>query len=399
MSKDAFHILAPVKHAHFSLLTDMFSKVFPNFGYFGMCAYVENYYLGNSHYDWSVSRIGLAGEQLVTHWGVWKYDTRIGTARVKTAGIGAVLTHPDYRRKGLLLKTALPSIAAAREAGYDISVLFGIPGFYHKLDYVRAWPQETYTVSTSALPKDKPAVIPRKFPMRLFKDMCKLYNRENRCLAGTAVRPTYQSLRHDETVFSWPGTDRPLAGYVITAVRNNSFSCDEAAGDPEQILRVLADFARKGGFRDVSFPSLHYESSLAGRIRAGDCRLETRYHSNGGPMVQLLNLPSTLAKLCGELSHRLKQSSLSHWTGDLLITSDTEKVLLNIWNSSVRIAPMCSTRHSLRAGKELVQLLIGTDEPSVLVAKRGIQVRGDAKQLVPVLFPARHPQLNARDSF
>jgi hypothetical protein len=396
---DPFHVIAPDKHTHFSALTDTFAKIFPDFGYFGMYTYVEQYYLGNSHYDWSVSRIGLAGDRLITHWGVWKYDTRIGAARVKTAGIGAVLTHPDFRRKGLLRKTALPSLAAARDAGYDISILFGISGYYHTFDYVRAWPRETYVVSTAALPKNTAGVKPVKLPGRMLKDMHALYNRENKYLTGTAVRPTYHTLRHDETVYYWTGSRGPLAGYVITRIHNNAFSCGEAAGDPEQILTVVAMLARKKGFRDVSFPSLHYESNLAARIRAGDCRLETQYYMNGGPMARLLNISSAFSKMCREFSRRLKQSHLYRWSGDLLIASDTEKVLLTIRNGSVRVTSPGSSRHSIRAGKELVQLLLGTDEPATLIARHGCRIRGDAKLLVPVLFPARHPQLNARDSF
>jgi len=35
-------------------------------------AYCDNY-IGNSHYDWSVSRLAFDGEQLIHHWGVWGY--------------------------------------------------------------------------------------------------------------------------------------------------------------------------------------------------------------------------------------------------------------------------------------------------------------------------------------
>jgi len=178
MKSDSFQVLAPNKRLHFKPLTDISAKIFPDFGYFGMYRYIADYYLGNSHYDWFVSRIGCVNNQIVTHWGVWNYAMRVGAAKLKTAGIGAVLTHPDFRRKGLLLKTARPSLDAAQKAGYDISILFGILSFYHKLSYTRAWMQSSYTVSTQDLPKEKPDLPCRKLSNSKFKEITALYNRK-----------------------------------------------------------------------------------------------------------------------------------------------------------------------------------------------------------------------------
>jgi hypothetical protein len=399
MKIGSFQVIAPHKHLHFKPLTDISAKIFPDYGYFGMYRYIADYYLGNSHYDWDVSRIGCADNQIVTHWGVWNYAMRIGTARVKTAGIGAVLTHPDYRRKGLLLKTALPSLAAARKAGYDISILFGIPGFYHKLHYTRAWIQSSYIVAVHDLPKEKPDRTFRKLSNNNFKEITALYNRKSASLTGSAVRPTYQSLRKKETGYYWCNDAGNIIGYVRCDTSPGSLTCCEAVGDPEQVLRVLAALARKNTVREIRFQSLHYENPVTVRLRAGTCRQELRSHANGGPMIRIISLASTLEKLCGELSRQLKHSHLSGWSGDLLITSDEEKILLKITNGSVRVTAGKSSRNAIRAGKELAQLLIGTDDPLAVVHQYNMRLSGAARRLVPVLFPARHPMLGARDSF
>ena len=36
----------------------------------------------HSHYDWNTARIGLLGERLVTHFGVYDIAMRVGVARV-----------------------------------------------------------------------------------------------------------------------------------------------------------------------------------------------------------------------------------------------------------------------------------------------------------------------------
>ena len=63
-------------------------------------------YIGNSHYDWQMSRIGVDGGRLVHHWGVWRYEMRLDGVQLKIGGIGAVATHPDYRQRGRMHQAA-----------------------------------------------------------------------------------------------------------------------------------------------------------------------------------------------------------------------------------------------------------------------------------------------------
>jgi len=218
-------------------------------------------------------------------------------------------------------------------------------------------------------------------------------------LTGSAVRPTYQSLRKSELGYYWCNDIGNIAGYVRCDSSPDSLTCCEAIGDPEQALRVIAGIARKNNISSVKFQSFHHDSPVAIQVRAGSCRQELRYHANGGPMIRIMNLASILEKMCGEFSCLLKHSHLSGWTGDILITTEDEKVLLSVTNGRVRVATGKTSKHAIRAGKELAQLLIGTDDPLAIIRQFGIRLSGDARQLVPVLFPARHPMLGAHDSF
>ena len=142
-----FIIINPDSKKHQKQLVELFAKAFPYPSYFEMHEEGLKRYIYNSHYDWESSRIGIIDGTIVSHFGIWNYNMRIGAARVKTAGIGAVITHGDFRKKGYLTKTARASIEAAKSADYDLSVLFGIPDFYHKLGYSRAWSESTYKIS------------------------------------------------------------------------------------------------------------------------------------------------------------------------------------------------------------------------------------------------------------
>lgn len=304
MKINSFQVIAPDKRSHFKSIVDIGAKIFPDFGFFGMSRYFTDYYLGNSHYDWHVSRIGCVKNQIVTHWGVWGYSMRVGTATLKTAG-----------------------------------------------------------------------------------------------MTGSAVRPTYQSLQPNEIDYYWCSDSDAISGYVRCDITPDSFTCFEAIGDPEQALRVVGDLARKNSAQELCFRSFHYDSPVAVQLRAGNCRQEIRYHANGGPMIRILNLASTLKKLCGEFSQLLKHSPFSGWSGDLLVTTTDEKAVLKISKGCVTVGEGKSSKHAIRAGKELAQLLIGTDDPLAIVRQFGIRLVGDARKLVPVLFPARNPMLSSRDGF
>src|SRR6186997_1034751 len=61
----------------------------------------------HSHYDWNTARVGLLGERLVTHFGVYYITMRVGVARVRVAGVNLVATHPAERGRGLMTQTGL----------------------------------------------------------------------------------------------------------------------------------------------------------------------------------------------------------------------------------------------------------------------------------------------------
>jgi len=384
-------------------LFDLGGKVFSGGGYFRERNSCRDRYVCNSHYDWKVSQIALLDGRLVAHFGVWGYRMRIGGARVRTGGIGLVMTHGDYRKRGLIVRTAPVAMQAMRDARYDLSILFGRRDYYGKLGYVRAWNETTWTVPVADLPKEPPALSARAFsPDRCGEEWNALYNRENARLTGTAVRPTYQ--RHDlsgHKSYAWRDAAGKLTGYVIVKPGHERMECFEFAGDVEQVLRVLGKLGRKWNCRSVEFGTLHYEHPLCKRIRRGDCSRRENFVRCGRAMVRTINLASTLGKMAGELSRRLKRSPLATWRGDLRITDAREAVTLRIARGVVTVpaAPKRKPAGVIRGGDEIAQFLIGTTEPGETVDAYGTRVTCEARQLLPILFPNQHPTLGNADDF
>jgi len=394
-------IVPPHKRKHRDELFDLVAKVFSGSGYFNMRDACRGCYIGNSHYDWDASRIGLIDGRIVTHVGVWDYQMRIGTARVRTGGVGAVATHGDYRKRGLMAGLMDAAIEAMRHSGYEMSLLFGIQDFYEKFGYVCAWASMTYVVDAADMPTERPGGRLQKFSLGARGDLDALYNRQYSRLTGTAVRPTFRRNRGagPRLGYLWRAPAGKVAGYVVVEREDDKLTCLEACGQAEQSLRAAAALARRFACRQVRFSSLPYPHPLAGLIRRGTCRLECSYVRSGRAMVRTIDLAATLEKMASELTRRLGVSHLSRWRGRLLVAGAGERAMLSIGPDGVRVAEGGTSRHAIRCGCEIAQLLIGTDSPGEIARAGGIRLTGDAKKLLPVLFPNQYPVLGHMDSF
>ncbi|MEE8441117.1 MAG: GNAT family N-acetyltransferase, partial [Spirochaetia bacterium] len=140
---------SPDKGRHLGAITDLFAKAFGD--YSEWIDYGRDGYLEGAPYDWEASRVGIVDGEVATHLGVWDFTMRIGTATARLAGIGAVATQRKLSGRGLMTRTAADAIESLRGAGYDMSLLFGIPNYYLRFGYVGTFPQSTFCVSTSDL--------------------------------------------------------------------------------------------------------------------------------------------------------------------------------------------------------------------------------------------------------
>jgi len=403
-------IIAPDHRKHAEAIYDLFGKAFRGSGYWNMVEGCYRYYFEHSHYDWDTSRIGLINDKLVTHCGVWDFQMRIGTGRVRTGGIGSVMTHGAYRRRGHMAATANAAIEAMTQNGYDMSILFGLSNFYHRFGYVRAWAPTDYFVNADEIHKNLPAganvVKIRKFAPAQRAVLDALYNRHFASFVGTAVRPTYRGTvwPKDWKVqgFLWTDRRRKPEGYLIVRKKERVLICLEAVGRLEHMLAGLSRLLRRWSLDEVRFDRLPYDHPLAKWMRRGTSRTETRYVRSGSAMVRTIDLRATLVKISGDLSRRLKASLMRNWRGELAICDEREKVALRIDRSKVSISNRAArgrARNAIKGGEEIAQLLIGTHSPAEIVEAAGTNVTGDAKDLIGILFPEKHPVLSAWDYF
>jgi predicted N-acetyltransferase YhbS len=399
MGAESMQILAADDCKDRAELYDLLAKTFSHRGYFRFRDYCRDKYVGHSHYDWRASRIGVLDGRIIAHVGVWDYPMRIATARVRTGGIGTVAMHGDYRNRGLMSRLFRATVDSMRQGGYDMSILFGIPDFYHRFGYVRAWAQTRHIVMPADLhPRGDPPRL-RGFSPRARKDLDAMYNRQHATLTGTAVRPTYQRNRRPKQWrgFSWSKPSGKIAGYVVVIREAGRLICVEVCGPTEEALAALAGLARRWRATEICFDCLPHSHPIAKRVRLGSCRLEVNYSRSGGPMVRTVDLRGVLTKLSGELWRRLQNSHLAQWRGKILIADGQAKAVLTVGDAGVTVGQGAAAPHAIRGGSEIAQLLLGTDEPMEIVGTNRIRLTGRGEDLLGILMPNQHPMLNLWD--
>lgn len=121
-------IAAPDKRVDSSDFIDLLCKTYSvGVGYWNGEKACRDGYLEKSNYDWKASRIGFLNAVMVTHFGIWDFEIRVGCARLCVAWrwrrrdprplsqVGPYASDCDCRFKRVL-----------SNSDYDISLFFGI---------------------------------------------------------------------------------------------------------------------------------------------------------------------------------------------------------------------------------------------------------------------------------
>lgn len=364
--------------------------------------------LADSHVDWRVSRIAFAreggAERLVAALNVYDLAMRLGTAEIRVAGINGDVQSADHAgsRGDILARLAGEAVASLREEGYDMAVTFDDEALWLRHGFALGWRALQWQVLVADLPMADIPEVERVQSVHA-DDLAAVYNAAARGLTGTVRRPTYRRNKHpgEFLTYLWRGADGSTAGYVSGSPGPGEyFWVDEVAGDATTCLAVLRSVADAEGCKELYFDRLHYKSAVGVQLRQmASCGLFTGTKSRKARwyVVSIVNLKATVTKLAPVLHERLLGSPLAGWRGSLSILLEqgdaTEAVTLVVQDGGVDVRDGAVGSHGIRGGQAIAQLLLGSEEAGEVVGVNGIEVRGDADALLPVLFPAQWPQM------
>ena len=365
--------------------------------------------LSDSHADWGMSRVAIErignDERLLAMLGVFDLSMRIGEAEVRAAGINGDVLHAEVagQRDEILLNMAADSLGAMADAGYDLAVTFDDDALWRRQGFALAWQALAWRVAVADLPTAAAPADLERIKAGHRDDLAAVYNATHRGLTGTVQRPTYRRNKHPGlfTTVCW-SVDGRVAGYVSIDPEpdNDRIWVDEVAGEADTCLAVLRSAAQAEGCSELFFDRFHCQSPVGVRLATMEsCRVSTgsRLGKERWYLVKIVNLKSTMSKLAPSLRNRLRASEMADWRGTLAIKvrdGDADQaVTLVVHDDGLDVRDDARGPNVVSGDQSIAKLLLGSSDAEETVAENGIDVEGEARRLLRVLFPLQHPQM------
>ena len=361
--------------------------------------------------------LSTEAEEWLSWIGLREYQMRFGSAQLKMGGICGVGTQEEHRNKGYSRRVMEHTIAFMNKNGFDVSMLFGIPNFYHKFGYATAIP-ETYVEFDT---KDVPAAVPthqvRKFQTEDAPRIVDIYTANNAERTGTPLRTGigWKEFTKRGGILPDPYVVLNEASEVV-----GYFVCDGDNAKKDMIAQNCTLFDI--GFQDrtifetiAHFLAHGVEYISAERIRCAipadhpfaifcrryGCRTNTYTPKDHMGMMRIINQSSTLEKITGELEKRLQRDAdLSQWRGKILISTDLGQDCLEIDRGSVAHTNSCENGFHLEILQDkLIQLMMGRRSIKDLAIEPDVSVSAEIISVLETLFPLGHSHVWWSDRF
>jgi len=317
-----------------------------------------------------------------------------------------ILTHPEYRGRGLFTALLQDSLTFLRGEAFALASLHGPVTLYARLGYAPVRYHSAVTlpaVQATALPSNGRA---RPFTRDDIGEVSALYAANYGPLAGSEERTAgvWHGLSQWKGALVIEGANRSLTAYAKVEqrfVRRKLRVVEAAAADGQAaaaLLQALGRQAQEEGLEEVYLP-LAPEHPVARAVLAagGKARLvgpqAQGSHWGHEDQARVVDLSAALTALAPALSRRLSASIYAGWQGNIAIDTDEGSASLEIDANGVRgTARDGVTQGVLRLpARLLAPLFLGTLGARELVAQPGVEANVPLLGLLGALFPPRWP--------
>ena len=225
------------------------------------------------------------GEQVGSYF-LHERTMHVGTARLLTGCIGAVVTYPDHRHQGVATALMQDAIDYAQSHDYPLLLLDGIPKFYDRYGYDDVFDVSVQDIDRAAVLAQPPSPLHlRPVTLEDAEHIVTLYNRHFGPLTGSFTR-TVEWQHHR---LQYRSADNPLwlavdaagrpQGYLALQGGAERFQAQELAADTwAAALALLQHHAHLlEGARCSHRAPLSYPSQRSNLVRDDRCLASTGY--------------------------------------------------------------------------------------------------------------------------
>ena len=392
--------------AELHLANDLMAKTHSP-GYFDSLRWFENSGAAYPGFRREHTRIVLSGGEIAGALRITTDTIRIGEARLKMGGVAWVSTAPRYRRRGVATMLMNDALRYMRDHRYHVSMLFGIPDFYHQFGYVTTLAEYSISVDAPEAAASAPGPA-RKFRAIKPGDIAAIQkihaanDEEVPCslLRGAAhFTNKWDRLKDADVVTDENGKVRAYAHLIRT---DDYLKVDECgvASDAEcaGIMDLCALRAREGYSGRIRFlvPPDH---PLARYLRQYTSVHETRVVRERGGMMAFVHIGETLENMIPEWEGALMRGPLRESKIEITLLADGAPHRIRANRGALDIAQVAGRNKFGITERELVQLLTGYRHVEDILGARRRLLTSDSRAFLHAVFPKRDPYVWALDRF
>jgi len=353
------------------------------------------------------TRLALrVGGRAVSWATVIDFAQQIGTRTVRMGGVASVGTDEAHRFRGHGRRVMSGALRWMRRAGFDTSMLYGIPCFYPKFGYAPAFPASVFSLPASAA-GSVPAGPHRfvRFGPAHLSAVLRMYRANNAGRTGPTRRvarrwtPFHVGLTWETHAACRVALDAAgqAAGYYAFDTDDPDRSVLEVGWRTPQvfpdILRAAAATARRRGRPDVRFVLADDDAFMAW-CRPLGLRQEVTYRRDGWAMVRLIDVRTALAAVGPDLAGRMGGA------GRLNVRTNLDAVGLRWAGGAMAVGrPEAGAPTARLPQWALAQLLYGYASADALAARGLLAGPARAVATLGAMLPVRCHHHYRVDSF
>jgi len=259
--------------------------------------------------------------------GIYPFQLRIGSARLRVGGVGSVAVRADLRKQGLMSSMLQDTVRTLETEGYDISWLTGNRFRYGNYGWELGGHTMRFSVELQDVARRYPAVrplSPRKTRVADIPLLVRLYRR----LGAGVIRSAEMWRVHlKKEGYGWEmATSSAGAAYVVHESAHPE-RIVEAGGDPDVIVALLLGHGRKWKCSSLRVDTPCWSGPLKERLftmAAGFCLVHCG-------QLRIVNVARTWEKLVAQVEQRGRSQGVDDADErlDTVASAAARRLLLN----------------------------------------------------------------------
>lgn len=351
------------------------------------------------------TRIALRKGELIGGLRMLTDTVRIGEARLKMGGLGWVTTDPRHRGRGVCRALMDDILAYMKRHKYHVSMLFGIPGLYHRWDYVTTLADYTVFLDTlQALTFDCPFTVRPAKPGDI-PAIHRIHGAAESEIACSIIRTRPHLIckwEHWQGVRVLTDEQGKVVAYFAAVVQGDHLAVDEVGitdiGLCAAVVRACAVLAEEASLGVIQFhaPPPH---PLARYLLQFQSRHEMRISHNEGGMMAFICLEETLEHMLPEWESRLGIAAAADLRTEVTLFVAGSPYRIRCNRGAVDVAVFAGKNKVSLRTDELMHLVTGYRGVDDILDSKRCLLSADARLMLRTIFPKRHPFVWRFDRF